>query len=115
MEDPKPLVPKTFAVRLTRFELLHLRDLFSIMLPTDLKQTVSQALALAEERPMVEARLWQKLVEAIGQAGLPTGHEAPDFVCAASTVPSVGVFRMATEPAPQEADAGAAFVAAQEE
>lgn len=89
---------KTFDLRLSKFELLHLRDIFNIKLPPDLKTTVSQALATAEDRSMIEARLWLKLVEACKEAEVPLDHEAPDFICAASSSPAVGVFRLATEP-----------------
>jgi hypothetical protein len=89
---------KTFPLRLTKFELVHLRDMFSIRLPPELKQTVSQALATTEDRTMVEARLWQKLVDACREADLPLDDDAPDFICAASSAPSVGVFRLAQEP-----------------
>ena len=113
MEQPVVRRKKTFPVRLTRFELLHLRDLFSILLPTETSQTVSQALAGLEDRRLVEARLWQKLAVACQQAELPTDDDAPDFVVAASQAPPVGVFRLAEEPAgapeEDEKDAASAF------
>ncbi len=99
--DPHP--QKTSTLRLTRYEVLHLRDLFSILLPTEARQTASQALAAVEERPMVEARLWQKVLAACVELGLPVGDEAPDFVAAATSAPPVGVFRLATEPAQDKA------------
>lgn len=89
---------KTFQVRLTKFELVHLRDLFNVRLPPDLKKTVSQALAEAEERSMIESRLWQTIFNACVEAEVPVDSDAPDFICAASGPPPVGVFRMATEP-----------------
>jgi hypothetical protein len=91
---------KTSTLRLTRYEVLHLRDLFSILLPTEARQTVSQALAAVEDRSMVEARLWQKVLAACREVGLPVGDEAPDFVAAAASSPPVGVFRLATDPTP---------------
>ena len=63
-----------------------------------MKQTVSQALAVTEERSLVEARLWLKLATACREAELPLDDEAPDFICAASSAPSVSVFRLAQEP-----------------
>ncbi len=90
---------KTFQLRLSKFELLHLRDLFGVLLSTEAKQTVSQALAAAEERSLIEARLWQRIAAACVEADLPTDEEAPDFICAAMvTPPPVGVFRLAQEP-----------------
>jgi hypothetical protein len=90
---------RTFSLRLTLFELLHLRDLFSILLPPEVKQTVSQALAAAEDREIVEAKLWQKVSNMCRAAALPLDDAAPDFVCAASAAPPVSVFRLAHEPA----------------
>ena len=106
MEQPVIRRKKTFSVRLTRFELLHLRDLFSVLLASDTSQTVSQALAAVEDRRLVEARLWQKLAAACGEAELPLDDEAPDFVVAASQAPPVGVFKLAEEPAGSQQDEG---------
>lgn len=93
---------KTFNVRLTRFELLHLRDLFSVVLPPEMKDTLSQRLALSQDRALVEANLWQKLTRACREAELPMGDDAPDFVVAASGAPPVSVFELAHEPSGPE-------------
>jgi hypothetical protein len=98
MGDPEIKRRKTFTVRLTKFELLHLRDLFSVMLPTEMRETLSQRLALSQDRSLVEARLWQKLARACAEAELPMDDDAPDFVVAASGAPPVGVFELAHEP-----------------
>ena len=89
---------KTFELRLTKFELLHLRDLFNVKLPPELKLTVSQGLAVVESRPMVETHLWNKLAKACSDAEVPLDDAAPDFICAASSSPSVSVFKLASEP-----------------
>ena len=89
---------KTFELRLTKFELIHLRDLFSVGLPPDLKQTISQALAALEDRTYVEAKFWQKIVSLCSEAELPLDADAPDFVVAASAAPPCGVFKLASEP-----------------
>ena len=90
---------KTYALRLTKLELLHIRDLFSVLLSTEAKQTVSQALASVEERSVVEARLWQKVAASCEEAKLPLADHAPDYICAAMvSPPPVGVFRVAHEP-----------------
>lgn len=100
MSDPKIRKCKTYELRLTKFELLHLRDLFGVLLSPEAKQTVSQALASAEERSTVEARLWQRVAAACKKANLPLDENAPDFICAAimTTAPSVSVFRISPEP-----------------
>lgn len=100
-KEKEPIVRKrkTYELQLSKFELVHLRDLFSVLLATEAKQTVSQALADAEDRSLVEARLWQRVAAACSDAGIPMDEQAPDFVCAAIVQhPAVGVFRLSSEP-----------------
>ena len=98
MDHPPIRRKKTFPIRLTRYELLHLRDLFSILLPTDTGQTISQALAGLEDRRLIEAHLWHRLGAVFKEADLPTDDDAPDFVVAATQAPPVGIFKLAEEP-----------------
>lgn len=90
---------KTHELRLTKFELLHIRDLMSVLLPPDAKQTLSQAMAFLENRQMVESVLWKKVVVACQAAELPTGDDAPDYIIAPVSSPPIGVFQLAHEPA----------------
>lgn len=99
MGDPEIKRRKTFTVRLTKFELLHLRDLFMVVLPPEMKETLSQRLAQSQDRLLVESRLWQKLARACREAELPMDDNAPDFVVAASGASPIGVFELAHEPA----------------
>lgn len=89
---------KTFTLRLSKFELLHLRDLLGVMLPPDLKQTVSQMLAATEDRLLVESHLWNVVAEACKEAELPLGDDAPNYIVTATASPPVGVFRLADDP-----------------
>lgn len=89
---------KTYDLRLTKFELLHLRDLFGVVLPVDGKKTLSQALAELESRELIESLLWKKVSEAVEAAGLPVGDEAPDYVVAPVGPPSLSVFQLSSEP-----------------
>ena len=89
---------KTFSLKLTKFEVLHLRDLFSVLLPPDAKQTLSQALAFLEERQLVEAVLWSKIHDVCVEAGLPVGDSAPDYVVAPASPPPISVFQLSSEP-----------------
>ena len=89
---------KTYGLRLTKLELLHLRDLFNIMLPPEMKTTVSQMLAAAEERPLIETCLWNKVVKACKEAKVTLGDDAPDFAVIPTSQPAVGVFKIASEP-----------------
>ena len=98
MNNPEIKRRKTHQVRFSKFELLHLRDLMSICLPPEGKQTLSGALATLENRQMVESLLWKKIVEACNEVGLPTGDEAPDYVVAPAGMAPLGVFQLASEP-----------------
>ena len=88
---------KTFTLRVTKAELLHLRDLFSILLPLEMKETVSHRLAHLQDRILVEAKLWQKVVVVCQEAQVPLDDDAPDFVVAASAAPPVSVFELAAD------------------
>ena len=92
--EPQVKRQKTFDLSLTRFELLHLRDLMSILLPPDGNQTLSAALAASEKRSMIESMLWEKLSSLCVEADLPVGDEAPDYVIAAISSPALGVFQI---------------------
>lgn len=85
---------KTTPVNLTNSELAHIRDLFSVLLPTDMKETVSQRLAVLNRRTLLEAKLWNKIAAACDQAGVTVGDDAPDFVVSVASTPSVSVFEI---------------------
>lgn len=97
-KEPEIKQKTTFNVKLTKFELLHLRDLFGTTLAPDMIKTVSQALAVSQDRVLIEAKLWQKLASACTEAGLPMNEDAPDFVVAPSGAPPMGVFELSSEP-----------------
>lgn len=96
----KPTIKKrkTFDLRLTKFELIHLRDLFGVVLPPEGKRTLSQSLAEIENRSMIETLLWNKIADACELAGIPMNEEAPDFIVAPSGPPPMSVFQLASEP-----------------
>lgn len=88
---------KTYDLRLTRTELAHLRDLFSVVLPPDTKKTLSQHLAETEDRVYVEDKLWSKLADLLSHAEIPYGEEAPDFIIAPTAPPPMGVFPLSID------------------
>lgn len=98
MKKSKIKKRKTYNIRLTKFELLHLRDLFSIVLPPQANVTVSQTLAQSEDRSHVEHVLWNKISSLCTEADLPLGDEAPDYIIAPLASPALGVFQIASEP-----------------
>jgi len=97
---------ETWQVNLTAEELTHLRDMFSICLPPDLSETISQSLGKAEGRQYVEAKLWIKLGQACLAAGVSLGDDAPDFVVTPVAPPPMGVYRVNMDPPDQSAETG---------
>ena len=95
-EQPEAEVKRqaSFEISLTRFELLHLRDLMGVLLPPDGSQTLSQALASAEDRNLIETMLWNKVSRLCISAGLPVESEAPDYVITPTAPPPMGVFQI---------------------
>lgn len=96
-KEPEITRVQTFVLKLTKYELLHLRDLFNIQLPPQMQQTVSQALAHAEDRVYIETKLWNKVSAACMEANLPMEESAPDFVVTTAGPPPVSVFRIPSE------------------
>lgn len=94
VEEKEPVIRRQpiFSLTLTKFELLHLRDLMGILLPPDGAQTLSQALAVAEDRVLTETMLWEKLSKLCVEAELPVDAEAPDYIVAPVGPPPMGVF-----------------------
>ena len=95
---------KIFTLRLSKQEIIHLRDLFGIMLPPDMKTTVSQAIASSQGRHMAESKLWNKIAGLCEESNIPMGDEAPDFVVTISAPPRLGVFEMMSDGAGDDED-----------
>jgi len=85
---------KTYDLTLTKIELLHIRDLFSVLLPPSGEQTMSKALAEIEGRILVESMLWNKVSNLCEVADLPLGDEAPDYILAPTSTPAIGIFHI---------------------
>ncbi len=83
-----------FKLTMTVEELVHLRDLFNILLPPTAEMTISQALATSQSRPITESKLWTKVAALCAEAALPMEDEAPDFVVAIAGPPTLGVFAL---------------------
>jgi len=92
--EPKVKLKKTFDLRLTKTELLHLRDMMSILFPSVGDKTVSQCLAETEKRTFEEASLWKKISEACVDADLPVGDDAPDYAVVPIGHAPMGVFML---------------------
>jgi len=93
-KDPEIKRCEVFQLELTKFELLHLRDLMGILLPPDGSSTVSQALASTEDRSLIETILWDKVSKLCKVAKLPLESAAPDYIIAPISPPPMGVFQI---------------------
>jgi len=85
---------KTYDLRLNMFELVHIRDMFSVVLPPDLTKTISQSLCEVEERQSDETALWAKIVGLCLRAGIPVGDDAPSYIIAPSGPQPLSVFQL---------------------
>lgn len=97
-KDQKIKKQKSFTLKLTKFELLHLRDLMSVLLPPTGDETLSGALAKLENRSVIEGMLWKKIASSCVEARLPMMESAPDYMIAPIAPPPLGVFQINTEP-----------------
>jgi hypothetical protein len=104
MKKEKLKKRKTFDLRLTRMEIAHLRDLFSIVLPPDIKKSLSQHLAELEDRSFIEDRLWDKISELCVSADVPLNEEAPDYIVAPAGPPPMSVFHLSPDSMEEETE-----------
>lgn len=109
-KKPKVHRQKTYDLVLTKFELLHVRDMLSILLPPDGKQTLSQSMAELEGRGIIESMLWTKVSALCGEAGLPVDAEAPDYIIAPTSAPTLGVFHVNHELSGHDDEEGGGFL-----
>jgi hypothetical protein len=86
---------KTMKLELTMTELLHLRDLMSILLPSG-ELTISKSLATIEDRTCEEGALWDKVYDQCIKHNLPVGPSAPDFAVVAMEPPPLSVVPLQT-------------------
>lgn len=89
---------KVVTLTLSKFELMHLRDLMSVMLPSEGQKSLSSMLAATENRHVIESMLWDKIVAACEDCKLPTGDAAPDYIVAPTGMTPLGVFQIASDP-----------------
>jgi len=80
-------------LELNKIELIHLRDLMSVLLPAG-DRFVSQALADSENRVYDEQTLWLKIHALCKLDGVNVGELAPDFVVESLTPQIMGVVQV---------------------
>lgn len=97
LDESKIKKNKVFTLNVTRLELVHLRDMLSILYPSESKRTISQTLADSESRLFEEGNLWKKVACLCEEAALPVGDEAPDYAIVPVGHPPMGVFMLSQE------------------
>lgn len=100
--DSVPKRIKTFDLQLTSEELLHVRDMMSVILPPDGSVRLSESLAVSEKRQLSESKLWAKIVALCIEAELPVGDEAPDFFVGMTGPLALSVFQLDKNVDPNE-------------
>lgn len=88
---------RVFTLGLTKTELVHVRDMLSILYPSESKRTISQTLADGESRLFEESNLWKKVASLCEEADLPVGDEAPDYAIVPIGHAPMGVFMLSDE------------------
>lgn len=96
-EVPVAKVNELFNLSLTRTQLIHIRDLFSVLLSFEDEVSLSAALAVKENRELAEARLWNKIGELCESADIVLDETAPDFVVGLSKNPELTIFTLHPE------------------
>lgn len=86
-----------YTLHVTRDQLVHLRDLFGVLLPPDGAVSVSQFLAAITGRKELEDNLFTMIEDTCIDAQVPTGADAPDYVVMPITPPPMGVFEARLE------------------
>jgi hypothetical protein len=82
---------KNTTIELSNTELEHLRNVMSIILPSEDGVTVSAALARLTKMPKAEASLWKKLVAACKSSGVNLETRAPDFAVVPTAPPPMDI------------------------
>lgn len=93
-EEEKVKKTKLFELKLSKTELIHLRDMLSILFPSADEKTISQALATAEQRTFEESSLWKKIASLCVDAEVPVDDEAPDYAIVPIGHAPMGVFML---------------------
>ena len=91
-EEQKVKKTKLFVLKISKIQLIHLRDVLSILFPSADEKTLSQSLAAAEQRTFEESSLWKKIASLCVNAEVPIDDEAPDYALVPVGHAPMGVF-----------------------
>jgi hypothetical protein len=82
------------SLSLSRAELVHLRDIMGVCIPSETGQTLSAMLAASEGREAVDASLWEKVSTLCKTIGVHLEDDAPDYVISPISIPMMNIFRL---------------------
>lgn len=88
--------PNEFLLKLSGNELEHMRNVFSVILPNEEGNSLSEALARLTQPEAdglaMESALWAKIEDLCFGADIPVGDDAPDFAVVQSGPAPLGIF-----------------------
>jgi hypothetical protein len=79
---------------LSKDELIHIRDIMSVLMPPDCKNTFSEELAQLNNLTDAEENLWQKIHHLCSINNIDTDDRAPDFVVTIPQHPELAIHRL---------------------
>lgn len=100
-EEVKIKKVSLYDLKLSKLELIHLRDMLSILFPSATEKTISQALAESEDRSFEENSLWNKIAALCDEAQVPIEDEAPDYAVMPVGPAPMGIFMLGQEESPR--------------
>ena len=106
-KKPKQPLVETVTIELTKPELVHVRDMLSVLVPNDPPVTISEVLARRLDKVGSESSLWAKVVLACADVGVSCGKDTQDYVVMNASQPALDVFAVDVVTTPDEPGVGA--------
>jgi len=88
---------KSITLKLTSNELVHVRDLFSILMPQNYVLTLSESLATQNDTEKLENKLWTKIYNLCKCNNISTDKDADDFAVMIANQPQLEIQRIKLE------------------
>jgi len=88
---------KSITLKLTSNELVHVRDLFSILMPQNYVLTLSESLATQNDTEKLENKLWTKIYNLCKCNNISIDKDADDFAVMIANQPQLEIQRIKLE------------------
>ena len=86
---------ETWSLSLTQEEIIHIRNLLSILLPPTGEISLSESLLECNDMSGdVDSSLWQKIWNLCVESGVAIGDEAPDFLVGPTDPTPLAVYKV---------------------